>query len=246
MESNMNTSVQACTVNQNATINASCPSGFVPTINCDLFINQSTGVLCNMQEAFQDTQNFNLETIINNAISQTLSQVSASENDFLETAWNEQNQSVNLTTKLQTLVSTNIANIVSSSCSQTLSINSQGVLNICSNYTCPGGTSGITQQVQAQATCVCLTDFLSNIFLSDSSISAMVASVGTQESSSNSGVGSIIKSFFSSWVTIAIVAVILLAILGFFAYKILLSPAGQSSLQVAANTAAKKYGGYFY
>ena len=218
----------------------------LPTIDCNLSLNQQAATICSLSSSFNSAQSTDISSILSNALNSVLSSDSSAMNDFLSTAFSYQQTSVSIQAQLSNIIQTTIQNLNINTCSVTATTNEQQNLLICSNVVCPNsGAITVNQSTTINATATCLTNALISTLISNTTTNSTIGQLESTSTSQNSGVGNILKNLLSSWEFLLVVGLILLIVIGYFIYKILLSPAGQQAIKQGSSAAVKAAVAYY-
>lgn len=229
----MSNSAANCLTNQNIGINlkGSSFNGL-----CDLSVMQTANVNCNVSSIFNSSSTTDLTTLMNTAIDQSAKSSNKTVQDFMATGSSSTDSTVNVSMYLKQIVSKNIQTNKTQTCiaqaqvNQNQQIDMSGVVFNCT----AGSTFNFGQNAQVAVLVSCLMNDLTSVATSDTNLQTLSQAADQAASTSQSGVGDIIRSFFNSTMMIVIACIIAAVIIGFFVLKVLLSPSGQLAITNAS------------
>jgi hypothetical protein len=251
MMQTQNNSSSLCNSNQ------SQPIMITNLTNCNITASQSADVTCNMSAVFSTQNNADLSTIINDAITQAGNSSSQAVMDTLSAPMSNQstNTKVDVKSYIQNLISTNLSTQTKNACISQAAI-THGQPFIVQN--CVGSTVNLSQYAQLSNVASCIGNSINSILTSDEMLNQTVNNAQSTSSTSMQGLGTVLDNAISALQSLGLSAIgatalvfigiiFLVAVVGYFLYKILLSPAGQQAIttgaQAGASIAEKKAGG---
>jgi hypothetical protein len=218
--------------------------------NCPITMKNEAVITCNLTSFFNSNTTQQLSDMISQAVDNTASSSNKSVQDFLATSVSDQSNSTSIVNDIKSTISKNITNENISSCSAQMASVQNNILEIDGSYECPCTPSsngylcpnGISQgnSINASMLAQCLSKNVSDILTENKETADLINKAKNENSSEQSGLGNVIKAFISAYLYIIIAVIIGIVVIGFFMFKIMLSPAGQESIKTLSGKVASK------
>jgi hypothetical protein len=176
--------------------------------NCNFNFSQKIQANQNTKALSSFNSKQALETLLNNAIANTVSQNQKSVNDMFSTSFSNQDQNVNMTTRLQNIVQTNINQSNEQSIIAKLDNLNKNELDLsgmemdCSKN--PSAGIDASQQIFSEQIVDAMTGLVTEALMKNQQIASAVASSSQTQSAENKGLSSVISAATGPLIIIAV------------------------------------------
>lgn len=238
MVSTQNSNSAQCISNQNISLNI----GRYADICGGLDLSQQANVNCNLSSIFTTNSQNDLSTIAMQAIDQSANSSNKVVQDFLSTSVSDSSNNISMKNHIKNIVSKSITNDTKNTCIAQASVNQNQTIVIDGKVACraDGKPQNFAQNAQVSVLSSCITNSIAGTISNDSVVQKSTQSGSASNDTQQKGFGDLIKGIFDGLNTgFMIIAFVVVACVIAAAY-ILLSPAGQASLNKATDAAMKK------
>ena len=211
---------------------------------CNVALIQAISVDAKLSAYLRSMNSTEIKNILNQALDQTANQSQKATNDFLQTAFSNQDTTSNNVTKFKNEIINRITDETFQNCKSIIQNINQGIIEIGEIDCTKGGDLKLDQSIVVKSVVDCSLDAITTVSASNEGVLKAIQDLTQSQAAENKGLGDVIANVMSMMksvgVIIGIVVLIITVVLIFFAGKVLMSPAGQEALSKATDKAVNK------